>query len=154
MTTHDHIELATDPAAYAHWPAGSHGEILANVDNGCVGSTLVSETDRLRVWHLMLEPGKRCPFHRHVNPNFWSSHSEGLSRGYTSDGRMADLPVTPGMTLHFDYSAGESMLHSVENIGQTTLVFTTVEFLDGPNCPLDVPDSVRLHPDGGAHDRP
>jgi oxalate decarboxylase/phosphoglucose isomerase-like protein (cupin superfamily) len=36
------------------------------------------------------------------------------------------------------------MLHSVENIGDTDLVFTTVEFLDGTNPALDVPDSARL----------
>ena len=154
MTARDHIEMATDPAAFIHWPDGLHAEMLANADNGCVGSTLVSETDRLRVWHLVLEPGKRCPFHRHVNPYFWSAHTAGLSRGYTCDGRMADLPVTPGMTRHFDYGPGQSMLHSVENIGDTTLVFTTVEFLDGPNRPLDVPDNVRLLSDGGPHDRP
>ena len=36
------------------------------------------------------------------------------------------------------------MLHSVENIGETELLFTTVEFIDGENAPLDIPDSYRL----------
>jgi len=36
------------------------------------------------------------------------------------------------------------MLHSVENIGDTMLSFTTVEFLDGTNPPLAVPPEVRL----------
>jgi hypothetical protein len=36
------------------------------------------------------------------------------------------------------------MLHSVENISDTDLLFTTVEFLDSANAPLPVPDGVRL----------
>jgi oxalate decarboxylase/phosphoglucose isomerase-like protein (cupin superfamily) len=38
------------------------------------------------------------------------------------------------------------MLHSLENIGDTPLMFTTVEFLDGTNAALPLPDSVRLTP--------
>ena len=36
------------------------------------------------------------------------------------------------------------MLHSVENIGDTELLFTTVEFIDGENEPLEIPDGYRL----------
>jgi hypothetical protein len=42
------------------------------------------------------------------------------------------------------YGPGEYLLHSVENVGKTDLLFTTVEFLNSPNPPLPVPDSVRL----------
>ena len=37
MTTRHHIEMATDPAAFARWPEGLHAEMLANVDNGWYG---------------------------------------------------------------------------------------------------------------------
>lgn len=43
-------------------------------------------------------------------------------------------------------------MHSVENIGATDLVFTTVEFLDSPKARLPVPDSVRLKTAGGVSD--
>ena len=57
----------------------------------------------------------------------------------------------PGETKHFYYGDGEYMLHSVENIGDTELLFTTVEFLDGPNQALEVPDEIRLaEPDSSA----
>lgn len=36
------------------------------------------------------------------------------------------------------------MVHSVENIGDTDIAFTTVEFLDSPNEPLPIPDDVRM----------
>jgi hypothetical protein len=42
------------------------------------------------------------------------------------------------------YAKGEYLLHSVEDIGDTDLLFTTVEFLDSANAPLPIPDGVRL----------
>ncbi len=50
----------------------------------------------------------------------------------------------PGDTRHLSYGPGEYLLHSVENIGDTDLLFTTVEFLQSANPPLPVPDGVRL----------
>ena len=141
-----HVPTATDPAAFAHWPPGLYEEMLAGSANGVVGSVLVSETDRVRVWHLRIPPGSRCGFHRHVNPYFWSAHTAGKARGYFSSGEIRDVEHYPGETKHFYYGPGESMLHSVENIGDTELVFTTVEFLDGTNPALPIPEHVRLTP--------
>lgn len=140
----NHIETATDPAAFSHWPAGLKAEMDREAFNGCVGSVLVSETDRVRVWHLHIAPGCRCKFHRHVNPYFWSALTAGRARGYFSSGEIRDTEHYVGQTKHFYYGAGEYMLHSVENIGDTLLSFTTVEFLDGPNDALPVPSEVRL----------
>ncbi len=132
------------PAAFANWPAGLKEELDENQFNPIVGSVLVSETDRLRVWHLTVPAGKRCTFHRHVLNYFWTCHTHGLARGYFSDGRITETRHFPGDTRHLNFGPGEYMLHSVENIGDTDLVFTTVEFLDSPNAPLPVPDEVRL----------
>lgn len=150
MTTTDHIETASDAAAFADWPAEVLADMKANAMSGIVGSTLVSETDSLRVWHLTLAPGERCAFHRHVNPYFWSSHRDGMGRSYFSDGRIVDAPYYAGETRHYHYGKGEYMLHSIENIGEEDLVFTTVEFIDGENEPLAVPDRVRLVPPANA----
>jgi hypothetical protein len=38
------------------------------------------------------------------------------------------------------------MVHDLENIGHTELVFTTVEFLDSANAPLELPANVRVAP--------
>jgi hypothetical protein len=128
----------------AAWPEALQREYEANEFNGCVGSVLVSETDRLRVWHLYIPSGRRCNFHRHVNDYFWTAHGPGKARGYYHDGRIVDVTHYEGETQHFTFGKGEFFAHSVENIGDTDLLFTTVEFLDGPNNPLPVPDSVRL----------
>lgn len=139
-----HIETATDPDAFKDWPKHVYEDMKANEYSGVVGSVLVSETDRVRVWHLRLPPGYRCPFHRHVNPYFWSAHTAGKARGYFSDGRIRDVEHFAGETRHFHYGPGDYMLHSVENIGDTELLFTTVEFLDGTNEALPIPDELRL----------
>jgi hypothetical protein len=128
----------------AHWPKALQREFEENAFNGCVGSVLVSETDRVRVWHLHIPPGKRCNFHRHVNDYFWTAHNPGKARGYYHDGRIVDVTHYQGETKHFTFGKGEFFAHSVENIGDTDLLFTTVEFLGGANEPLPVPDRVRL----------
>ncbi|MFO7297579.1 MAG: hypothetical protein DIU57_004025 [Pseudomonadota bacterium] len=128
----------------AHWPKELQEEIERNAFNGVVGSVLVSETDRVRVWHLRIPAGKRCPFHRHVLDYFWTCHTHGKARNYYEDGRIVEVTHFPGDTKHLYFGKGEYMVHSVENIGDTDLLFTTVEFKQSANEPLPIPDSVRL----------
>jgi hypothetical protein len=134
----------TEQNPRAHWPQEMQDEFEAWKDNGVVGSVLVSETDRVRVWHLHLPPDKRCNFHRHVLHYFWTALLPGKARGYYNDGRIVDVEHHFGETKHYKYAKGEYGIHSVENIGDTDLRFTTVEFLDSPNQPLPIPDGVRL----------
>ncbi len=113
-------------------------EELARLDrSGRVGSRLVSATDRVRVWQINLAPGERLPFHRHVLNYFWTVLTAGEARSRYGDGRIQDVRYVPGETQHLQFAAGESMIHDLENIGDTELLFTTVEFLDSPNPPLD-----------------
>lgn len=129
---------------YKDWSEGLVEEMEANRFNPCVGSVLASETDRVRVWHLLIPAGKRCTFHRHVLDYFWTCHSHGKARGYFEDGTIRDVSHFPGDTKHMSYGRGEYLLHSVENIGDTDLLFTTVEFKQSANEPLEVPEGVRL----------
>lgn len=128
----------------AHWSADLQREFDSDSNNGIVGSVLVSETDEVRVWHLRLEPGKRCNFHTHVLNYFWSCHSHGSARGWYDDGRIQDVTHFPGETKHFYFGKGESFTHAVQNVGDTELLFTTVEFKNSPNAPFEIPDSFRL----------
>jgi hypothetical protein len=140
----------TEPNSRSHWPVELQREFEAGYQNGCVGSVLVSETDRVRVWHLHIPSGKRCGFHRHVLTYFWTAHNAGKARGYFEDGRIVDVEHYEGETRHLSYGPGEYMVHSVENIGTTDLLFTTVEFLDSANKPLPIPDEMRLQVPAGA----
>lgn len=110
---------------------------------GVVGSVLASETDRLRVWHLSLAPGARCSFHRHVLDYFWIALTPGRARVWYGDGRIAEVSYDALETRHLAYREGESFVHALENVGDTTLAFVTVEHLDSANPPLPVPRAVR-----------
>jgi hypothetical protein len=134
----------TEQSPRSHWLMEIQRDFEKGYTNGCVGTVLVSETEKLRVWHLHIPAGKRCSFHRHVLNYFWTSHSDGSARGYFEDGTIVDVEHYKGETRHLSFGPGEYMVHSVENTGKTDLLFTTVEFLDSPNEPLAVPDAVRL----------
>ncbi len=111
-------------------------EFVELAENGRVGSELVSETERVRVWHIHSKPGDRLKVHTHVLDYFWTVHSSGKARNYLSDGTYVDVEYVPGDTKHFTFAEGERMTHSIENIGLTDLIFTTVEFKDSANMPL------------------
>lgn len=119
------------------WTPELREELARNDRCGRVGSRLVSQTDRVRVWQINLAPGERLPFHRHVLDYFWTVLTAGEARSHYGDGRIQDVRYVPGETQHFHFAAGQSMIHDLENIGDTDLLWTTVEFLDSPNPPLD-----------------
>ena len=118
------------PESYIDWPESRRLEVVKNWDNRQVGSRVVSETDRLRIWHLSLAPGARAPFHRHCESYFWTILGPGKSRSYYADGRVSDVEYAAGDTKHFNLKQGEFFVHDLENIGETTLEFVTVEFKD------------------------
>jgi hypothetical protein len=130
----------------AHWPAEKLAEFDRNQLNACVGTELVSESPRVRVWLVRLAAGQRLPFHRHVLDYFWTVTSSGRGRQYLHDGSVLEKSYAAGETRHEIYKSGEFKIHDLENIGDTELAFTTVEFLDSANPALPVPDSVRTLP--------
>jgi beta-alanine degradation protein BauB len=130
------------PSAPAALPLALKEEFAARAGTGQVGSRLVSETERVRVWHLSLKPGERIGFHTHVLDYFWTAVTAGQARSHYGDGRTVEVSYLSGDTRHHRYGLGEFMIHDLENIGETELVFTTVEFLDSANAPLELPANV------------
>jgi len=131
-----HPELPTDPFKGPHWTADLIAELARGRSNGRVGSRIVSESDRVRVWLIELQPGQRLPFHTHVLDYFWTATTPGHARSRYADGRVAEVAYQIGDTRHFTFGPGESMTHDLENIGDAVLCFTTVEFFGGANPPL------------------
>lgn len=119
-----------------HWSEALREELASAQANGRVGSRIVSESDRVRVWLIEMQPGDRLPFHTHVLDYFWTATSAGKARSRYADGRVEEYEYDVGATKHFSFAKGESMTHDLENIGDTVLAFTTVEFLDSANAPL------------------
>ena len=128
------------------WPQWLSQEFAQERDrpNGCVGSELWSESDRVRVWTIRLRPGERLGFHRHVLDYFWSALTPGRGRQHLQDGSTVEHSYAGGETRHETYAAGEFKVHDLENIGDSDLLFTTVEFLDSANAPLAIPHARRL----------
>lgn len=125
-------DLFTGP----HWTPDLIAELKSAHTSGQVGSTMVSESPRSRVWLIEMQPGDRLPFHTHVLDYFWVATTAGKARSRYADGHVAEVDYDVGTTKHFTFAQGESMTHDLENIGDTVLCFTTVEYLDSANQPL------------------
>jgi len=127
------------------WPA----EIKAEFErehkqhNGCVGSELLSENKRVRIWIIRLKPGERIGFHRHVLDYFWTSVNGGRGRQHLMDGTTVEYTYAPGETRHETYGSGQYKVHDLTNLGDKEMIFNTIEFLDSANKPLPIPESVR-----------
>jgi hypothetical protein len=104
-------------------------ELGAAATNFRVGSKLLLENDAVRIWAISLAPGDRLPFHRHRTSYFYRSHAAGLVRVRFPDGTAATYPTEPDEVHFHEIGDGEVVVHDLENAGDTTISFTTVELL-------------------------
>jgi hypothetical protein len=127
------------------WPANIAAEFEreAKNPNPCVGTALLSENERTRVWIIRLAPGQRTGFHRHVLDYFWTSISGGRARQHMQDGTILECTYEPGETRHESYGKGEFKVHDLQNLDDKEMVFMTVEFKDSANKPMPLPEGVR-----------
>ena len=125
-------QLQIDPS----WPDPLKREFATNRANAQIGTELLSQSDRVRVWHLSLAPGERLPVHCHVLDYFWTALTPGRALSHYHDGRTQERVYQKGETAHYHFGADEFMMHDLENVGDQVLAFTTVEFLDSANKPL------------------
>jgi quercetin dioxygenase-like cupin family protein len=139
------LDKATDRADESAWPSALAAEFEAErqTNNGCVGTSLVSENDRVRIWLIRLAPGERIGFHRHVLDYFWTCVTGGRGRQHVHDGGTVEFGYLAGETRHETYGRGQFKVHDLTNIGDKEMVFMTVEFLDSANKPLAIPERVR-----------
>ena len=123
---------------YAGWSPELLAEFETHAHDGHVGSRLLSQTPRARVWEIRLSPGERWHAHRHVLDYFWTAVNAGRSRQHTHDGTVREVSYQAGETRYFHFARGEYLLHDIENVGDSELIFTTVEHLDSENAALDL----------------
>ncbi len=138
-------EKQAEKKGMSQWPADIAAEFERESQNPnpCVGSTLLSENERTRVWIIRLAPGERIGFHRHVLDYFWTSVSGGRARQHVHDGTTVEYTYQPGETRHEGYGKDEFKVHDLENLGDREMVFMTVEFKDSANKPMTLPAGVR-----------
>ncbi len=138
-------DKAADTKTMSQWPSDLAAEFAREAahPNPCVGSTLLSENERTRVWIIRLAPGERFGFHRHVLDYFWTSVTGGRGRQHVNDGTTVEYSYQPGETRHETYAEGEFKVHDLENTGDEDMIFMTVEFKDSANAPMPLPAGVR-----------
>ncbi len=101
---------------------------------GDIGTKLLFENDRIRVWEVRLEPGERIQTHEHKH-DYVQVMLEGDKVAAdiepSSEGRWAGEPyveaaVEPGKTLW----AEKGSAHNTINVGSTTFYEILVELKD------------------------
>ena len=111
-------------------PAEFQDELAVAVGNLEVGTRLWFQNDRIKVWEINLAPGERGPFHAHTRRYFWTVVEPGTGRQRSPDGTLKVRRYEVGDTQYSEPSLADPMIHDLENAGETTLRFITVELLD------------------------
>ena len=120
--------------SFEGWSDVIRADFTANAHNHVVGSVLLSETPHVRVWAIQLAPGERLGAHRHCLDYFWTALGDGESVQHHDDGTTRYVRYEAGQTRHFEFTAGQYILHDLENVGSQPLRFITVEHK--PPAPL------------------
>ena len=103
------------------------GELAAAPSNHEIGTSLLFENDHIRVFEVRLEPGERGPFHIHDKPYFWTVVDAGRGLQRFPDGNSVVHQYAVGETAYRTQLADDPLIHDLENVGETTLRFVTVE---------------------------
>lgn len=116
----DEVRGMFDAGAFA-------GELADAPDNHEVGTSLWLENDHVRVFEVRLEPGERGPFHVHDRTYFWTVVEPGRGLQRFADGTYVERDYRLGETRYLVHGPDDVLIHDLENVGDTTLRFVTVE---------------------------
>lgn len=106
------------------------GELSRAEENVQVGTTLLFENEDVRVWELRLGAGERVPFHHHRTPYFWICIDGGRAIQRYPDGHLVHVEFDARDTDFLDRARlADERIHDLENTGETTFRFHTVELL-------------------------
>jgi hypothetical protein len=102
-------------------------ELHAAPANRQIGTSLWFENDHVRVFEIRLEPGQRGPFHVHDATYFWTVVAPGRGLQRFVDGTLVVRDYALGETKYLENSPDDPLVHDLENVGDSTLRFVTVE---------------------------
>ncbi len=105
-------------------------ELAAAPQNTRIGHEVLFENERVRIWALDMPPGERVPFHCHATPYFWVCVDSGRADQRYPDGEMDTFDFRVGDVDFLDIALGKSLVHDLDNCGDTRLRFIAVELLD------------------------
>jgi hypothetical protein len=96
-------------------------------ENHEIGTSLWFENEHVRVFEVRLDPGQRGPFHVHDSTYFWTVVEPGRGLQRFADGTYVVRDYALGDTRYLEHSAENRLIHDLENVGESTLRFVTVE---------------------------
>jgi len=108
---------------------GFVAELSAAPHNHELGTTLWYENDQIRVWEVLLQPGERGAFHAHITNYFWTVVEAGRGLQRFADGTFIVRDYLLGETRYLEHTPDAALIHDLENVGESTLRFVTVELL-------------------------
>jgi hypothetical protein len=116
--------------AVSVFPDVSPAELAAAPTNYTVGTAMLLENERIRVWDITLAPGERMPFHCHRTTYFYRCESGGPWRLRTLEGEVVHGEDAPGAVTFHELASDERLIHELTNVGDAPLRYTTVELLE------------------------
>ena len=125
------MEPSTDSAEQGRFSLADYqAELELAPDNFDVGTDVWFENHKIRVWEILLRPGERGPFHAHTTNYFWTVVEGGRGLQRFTDGTFAVRDYAVGETKYLEHSPETALIHDLENVGETTLRFVTVELFE------------------------
>ena len=96
---------------------------------GDVGTRLLWENERVRVWHLELGPGESSPLHTHMHPYFFVVVQSSATRTEFADGSLSEDEDPAGAAVWAGL-AGDYRTHVLTNVGDAVYVNRVIELPD------------------------
>ena len=107
----------------------SDDEIQEGTQNLQIGTHMLFENERLRIWEIFLAPGEELPFHCHRNTYLWIALESGMSFTALPSGETWTWEHTRGEVQFAEVPPDEALVHNLKNVGPSPLRFATVELL-------------------------
>jgi len=101
-----------------------------------VGTTVLFENDRVRVWEMVLDPGDTCAPHRHQHDYLMIYTTPSVIRATLDDGRPVAQHVEAGGVAYRAVGQAGLPPHQISNCGTETSRHFIVELL-GANATQD-----------------
>lgn len=89
-----------------------------------IGTTLLFEDDRVRIWQIVLDPGQDAPFHTHNLDYTTVTVEGGVLERPNGDGTVDRIVTEPGRVTRW-YQSTPS--HALRNVGTTRFRNVIVE---------------------------
>ncbi|HEX4147734.1 MAG TPA: hypothetical protein VHY20_02050 [Pirellulales bacterium] len=97
-----------------------------------VGSKLLFENERVRVWDLRLAPGESTGLHAHHSDYLYVVIGDGELAAFDADGALLHRGAMHDGEVHYRGVDGEPAVHEAFNTGQTPWRNIVVELKDKP----------------------